>query len=337
MKPFVRSYWFFFSVLFSFLPGCHREREYRFLEGYTQGTTYHITYYDPQGRNLISQVDSILEDFEQSLSIYRPNSLISRINKNDSAVVPDLLFTEVFSKAMEVSEATRGAFDITVGPLVNAWGFGKDTLLRIDSSLIDSLKQFVGYKKVQLVNGRIQKQDPRIFLDVNAIAQGYTCDVMARYFERLGIRNYMIEIGGEVRTRGRNPRGSIWRIGIDKPLTGNYVPGADLQAIVHLRNAALATSGNYRKFHIINGIRYAHTIDPHSGYPVMSNLLSASVIAKDGITADAYATACMVMGLEKSIAFLQKRNDLLGYLIYSDSTGQLAVWMSPGFPIEKEN
>lgn len=335
MRGTCRNRWLFIITLIVLLTGCRRGREYRFLEGYTQGTTYHITYYDPQGRNLVSQVDSILEGFEQSLSIYRPQSLISRINNNDSSAVADYLFTEVFNKASEVSEATGGAFDITVGPLVNAWGFGKDTLPRIDSSRIDSLLKFVGYKKVQLINGRIVKEDPRIFIDVNAIAQGYTCDIVARYFEQLGIKNYMVEIGGEVRARGKNPNGRTWRIGIDEPLTGNYIPGYELQAIVPLRNAALATSGNYRKFHVINGVRFAHTIDPHTGYPVMSNLLSASIIAADGITADAYATACMVMGLDRSKQFLEKRKDLLGYLIYSDSAGNFRIWHSARFPLEE--
>jgi thiamine biosynthesis lipoprotein len=335
MRGTCRNRWLFIITLIVLLTGCRRGREYRFLEGYTQGTTYHITYYDPQGRNLVSQVDSILEGFEQSLSIYRPQSLISRINNNDSSAVADYLFTEVFNKASEVSEATGGAFDITVGPLVNAWGFGKDTLPRIDSSRIDSLLKFVGYKKIRLINGRIVKEDPRIFIDVNAIAQGYTCDIVARYFEQLGIKNYMVEIGGEVRARGKNPNGRTWRIGIDKPLTGNYIPGYELQAIVPLRNAALATSGNYRKFHVINGVRFAHTIDPHTGYPVMSNLLSASIIAADGITADAYATACMVMGLDRSKQFLEKRKDLLGYLIYSDSAGNFRIWHSARFPLEE--
>lgn len=330
-----KNQWIFIVFLLVFLTGCRRGREYRFLEGYTQGTTYHITYYDPQGRNLASQVDSILEAFEQSLSIYRSQSLISRINNNDSTAVADNLFTEVFRKAMEVSEATGGAFDITVGPLVNAWGFGKDTLPLIDSSQIDSLMKFVGYKKVRLVEGKVVKEDPRIFIDVNAIAQGYTCDVVAHYFEQHSIKNYMVEIGGEVRSRGKNPNGQIWRIGIDKPLTGNYIPGLDLQAIVPLRNAALATSGNYRKFHVINGVRYAHTIDPHTGYPLMSNLLSASIIAADGITADAYATACMVMGLDQSMKFLERRKDLLGYLIYSDSAGNFRIWHSAPLPLEE--
>ncbi len=330
-----RNRWFSIVILFVFLTSCQHGREYRFLEGYTQGTTYHITYYDPHGRNLTSQVDSILEIFEQSLSIYRPQSLISRINNNDSSAIADYLFTEVFNKAMEVSQATDGAFDITVGPLVNAWGFGKDTVPRIDSSRIDSLLQIVGFKKVRLTNGRIVKDDPRIFIDVNAIAQGYTCDIVARYFEKLGIKNYMVEIGGEVRAHGKNPGGRTWRIGIDKPITGNYVPGYELQAIVPLRNAALATSGNYRKFHVINGVRYAHEIDPSTGYPVMSNLLSVSIIAADGITADAYATACMVMGLDRSIQFLEKRKDLLGYLIYSDSAGNFRIWHSARFPLEE--
>lgn len=326
---------FVFVGIIILFTGC-RPKQYLFLEGFTQGTTFHITYADYQSRDLTRPVDSILDAFENSLSIYRPHSLISRINQNDSTAIADDLFTRVFNKAMEVSAATDGAFDITVGPLVNAWGFGKDSIPDVDSTIVDSLLQFVGYHKVKLQNDRVIKSDPRIFIDVNALAQGFTCDVVASYFESIGIHTYLIEIGGEILAKGRNPDGNSWRIGIDKPIVGNSVPGYELQTVIKLRNKALATSGNYRKFHLINGIRYAHEINPHTGYPVMQNLLSASIIAKDGITADAYATACMVMGLEKSKELLQQHHELKGYLVYGDKQGEYEVWHSPGLSLEAE-
>jgi FAD:protein FMN transferase len=316
-----------------FFQAC-KPREYFFIQGSAQGTSYHIKYADQEKRDFSAPIDSILKAFDLSLSIYKPESLISRFNQNDPDARADKWFTEVFEKAMQVSEESEGAFDITVGPLVNAWGFGRDSSLHVDGKIIDSLLQFVGYKKVVLKNGLLIKEDPRMFIDVNALAQGYSCDVVADFFKEQGIKHYMIEIGGEVRAQGKNPENADWQIGIDKPVTGNYIPGSELQAIMQLKNKSLATSGNYRKFHEINGVKYAHTINPHTGYPVMQNLLSASILASDCISADAYATTCMVIGLEKSKAFLQNHPELEAYLIYSDSTGQFQIWKTKNFPVE---
>jgi thiamine biosynthesis lipoprotein len=300
--------------------------EYIKIAGFTQGTTYHITYQRSDGKNLQQQIDSLLADFDMSASIYEPNSIISRINKNDPNVRADKKFITLFKKSAEVNKKTGGAFDVTVGPLVNAWGFGSTTISDTDSTLIDSLLQFVGMEKVHLEGQRIIKSHPNIMLDFNAIAQGYSVDIVSKYLENLGIKNYLVEIGGEVRTRGHNEKGNRWRIGIDKPLEGNMIPGANMQAILELGRRALATSGNYRKFYEKDGIKYSHTINPATGYPVMSNLLSATVIADDCITADAYATAFMVMGLDKSIEFLKKNKFLDAYLIYSDKQGNFRVY-----------
>ncbi len=304
--------------------------KYITITGLTQGTTYQITYEIRKGKNLKPEIESLLADFDLSLSIYHDSSVISRFNRNDSLVEADNRFKEVFKKAYEVYLKTDGAFDITVGPIVNALGFGTTDTLRFDSALIDSLMTYIGMDKVSLQGNKLIKKDKNILLDVNAIAQGYSVDVVAAYLDSKRIRNYMVDIGGEVKTKGLNPNSEIWRIGIDRPVEGNMIPGADLQAIIRLNNRSLATSGNYRQYYEKDGVKYVHTIDPKTGYPVVSNLLSASVIADDCMTADAYATAFMVFGLERSIKFLNENSFLEAYLVYSDTSGRFQVYRSEG-------
>jgi len=304
--------------------------EYVSVAGFTQGTTYHITYESKKGENLKPEVDSILADFDMSLSSYKPNSLISRINRNEPGVKADKKFREVFNKSYEVYRKTDGAFDITVAPIVNALGFGPKDTMDVDSVMIDSLRQYVGMDKVSLRDDSLVKKNSHVMLDVNALAQGFSVDIVAAYLSNRSIRNYMVEIGGEVRAKGRNAHNQVWRIGIDKPREGNYIPGEELQAIIRLKNRSLATSGNYRKFYEKNGIKYVHTIDPKTGYPVISSLLSATVVAKDCITADAYATAFMVLGIDRSMQFLKENNFLDAYLVYSDEKGNFMVYSTPG-------
>jgi thiamine biosynthesis lipoprotein len=304
--------------------------EYMRIAGFTQGTTYHITYESKKGEDLKKAIDSLLADFDNSLSTYLPNSLITRFNKNEPGLHADRKFTEVFIKSYEVFKKTEGAFDITVAPIVNALGFGTTDTLDVDSTMIDSLRQYVGMDKVKLQGDTLVKSDSHVTLDVNALAQGYSVDVVVSYLENRKIRNYMVEIGGEIRARGKNEQGEYWRIGIDKPVDGNYIPGTDLQSIVKLNDRALATSGNYRKFYIRNGIKFVHTINPKTGYPVISNLLSATVVARDCMTADAYATAFMVMGTDRSIKFLDENRFLDAYLIYSDEKGNYKVYFTKG-------
>jgi thiamine biosynthesis lipoprotein len=307
-----------------------KKGEYIHLAGFAQGTTYHITYESKKGENLQNLIDSVLEDFDRSLSIYQPNSVISKFNRNEPGTIADRKFKVVFDKSFEVYKKTNGAFDITVGPVVNALGFGNTDTLRIDSTLIDSLLLYVGMDKVSLHHDKLVKQFEETILDVNAIAQGYSVDVIADFLEARKIRTYMVEIGGEVRARGKNDRNQFWKIGIDKPREGNMLPGSDLQAIISLRNRSLATSGNYRKFYEKDGIKFVHTINPKTGYPVISNLLSATVVSDDCMTADAYATAFMVFGLDRSIAFLQENKFLDAYLIYADEEGKFRVFATPG-------
>ena len=318
------------AVIVIMIPSCKgRIHKYGEFTGFTQGTTYKIIWQE-HGKlttnKLKAGVEKILHDFDMSLSLYEDSSVISRINRNEN-IMPDTFFTEVFKKSEEISVWTDGAFDITVGPLVKAWGFGPDEHKNFDRSKLDSLLKLVGYRKVRLVDGRVVKTYPGICLDVNAIAQGYSVDVIGRYFDGLGIKNYLIEIGGEVRVKG-DKNGTEWKIGIDKPLDTDQSPGTDLQAIMKLKDKALATSGNYRKFYIENGIKYSHTIDPKTGYPAKNQLLSASIVATDCATADGIATACMVMGKERSIDFILRNKTLDGYLVYSDDNGNFMTWIS---------
>jgi thiamine biosynthesis lipoprotein len=297
--------------------------------GFTQGTTYSIVYESRKNtppQELKEKVEKIFHDFDMSLSLYIDSSVISRVNRNEDLIL-DSYFTEVFSESLKISEMTAGAFDITVGPLVKAWGFGPDAHKNFKESKRDSLMKLVGMEKVSIVNNHLIKSDPAVSLDVNAIAQGYSVDVICRFFDDLGIKNYLIEIGGEVRAKG-NKAGVLWRIGIDKPVDNNMSPGESLQAIIRISDKALATSGNYRKFYVENGIKYSHTIDPRTGYPANNRLLSATILADECATADGIATACMVMGKEGAIEFINKNPQFGGYLVFSDDSGNFKTWIS---------
>ncbi|HLN21383.1 MAG TPA: FAD:protein FMN transferase [Bacteroidales bacterium] len=299
------------------------------FNGLAQGTTYSIVYDDNMNfepDSLKSRVEKILDDFDMSLSIYKDSSILSRVNRNEDISV-DSYFREAYYKSVEISELTGGAFDITVGQLVSSWGFGPDEQKNFRESRLDSLLKLTGMSKVKLVNDKIVKDDPGIKLDFNAIAQGYSVDVVYDYLEGLGFENYLIEIGGEVRVRGKKA-GQNWRIGIDRPTDNNMIPGNDLEAVIRISDEALATSGNYRKFYVENGVKYSHTIDPHTGYPAKNNLLSATIIAPDCATADGIATACMVMGVDKAKEFIQKYPQFAAHFIYSDEQGNFMTWTS---------
>ena len=321
---------FLFSLLFVFiLAACttnkDKETPYLSVKGFTQGTNYMVKYSSPDTVNYKDEIEHLLAGIDTSMSTYNEQSIITRINNNEKDVVPDKYFKDVFKTAMKISEATQGAFDITVGPLVNAWGFGQEDVRDIDSAVVDSIKTFVGYEKVHLKDGKIHKEDNRLRLNMNAIAQGYTVDVIANFLDKKDVQNYLVEVGGEVKTKGISPSDRQWRIGIDKPVDSNNIAGKNLQSIVKLNNRALATSGNYRNFYIKDGVKYAHTINPESGYPVTHQLLSASVFAPDCVTADAYATAFMVMGRKESKKLVKKFDDIDAYFIYSDEEGNFKV------------
>jgi len=299
------------------------------VEGAAQGTTYHITYFDKENRDFQSEIEKILLDFDLSVSTYIPNSIISRINSNEPNVIVDKWFIACFNKAKEVWKNTDGAFDPTVYPLVNAWGFGPGKKQKIEKTKIDSILKFVGFNLIKLKGNTVIKKDPRVALDFNAFAQGYSVDVVSEFLNSKGISAYIVEIGGEVYAKGKKPSGDNWTIGIEKPID-NKTSDNPLKAIVKLENLAIATSGNYRRFVIEDGIKYAHHIDPKTGYPTKNNLLSASIFAKECISSDANATGVLVMGFEKAKVFLQKHPELQAYLIYSDDKGNYQVFESPG-------
>lgn len=294
--------------------------------GFIFGTVYNITYQSDD--NLKSSIEAELHKVDNSLSPFNKQSVISKINRNESSDT-DRMFTEVFSLAQKISEETDGAFDITVAPLVNVWGFGFKNDTQPTVHVIDSLRQLVGFDKISLTDGKVKKDDPRIMLDCSAIAKGYACDVVAAFLKKKGIENFMVEIGGEIVTQGINSERLPWKIGVTKPVDDSLNTNQELQTVLNVTNKAMATSGNYRNFYYKNGKKYAHTIDPKTGRPVQHNILSATVLAGNCATADAYATAFMVMGLDKAKTILDKHPELMAYFIYSDSNGNNAVWYSP--------
>jgi thiamine biosynthesis lipoprotein len=324
------SFLIIFSSIIIFSCNSPKEPVMVKFTGETQGTYYAITYYDTEALNLKPQVDSILKALDQSVSLWAPSSIISRINKAEENVEPDEIFSTLFRKSEEVYKQSNGAFDPTVGPVVNAWGFGFTDRLKVDQHIIDSLLPLVGFDKVKLENNKIMKSDPRIQFDFNAIAQGYSVDLIGHFLQEKGISRFLIDVGGEVLARGNKPTGEKWRVGIEKP-KDNASYGEGLQAIVNLEDKALSTSGNYRKFYEENGVRYSHTIDPKTGYPVQHSLLSVSVLAEDCATADAYATVFMVLGTDKSKEFISGRKDLNAYFIYTNENGNLSTYSTEGF------
>ena len=283
-------------------------------EGFIFGTIYNITY--QYGVDLQAEIESELKKVDQEFSMFNEESTVARINRGDSLVERSDMFNEVYTLAMQVNADTHGAFDITVAPLVNAWGFGFKHEQMPTPEQVDSLLQI------------------RSQMDFAAIAKGYGCDVVARLLESHDIVNYMVEIGGEVAMRGMNQREEPWRIGVNKPVDDSLSVNGELQAVLKATDICLATSGNYRNFYYKGGRKYAHTIDPRTGYPVQHELLSATVLAKDCATADAYATSFMVLGLDSARLLLDRHPEMKAYLIYSDEKDEYSVWHSPGMDIE---
>ena len=304
-----------------------KQPPFRTNEGMVFGTIYKITYQHDD--DLQEDIKQALMEVDNSLSPYNPNSIITRINHNEDTTL-NAHFTHVYGLAQQISAETEGAFDITVAPLVNAWGFGFKHSIDIAPNVIDSLRQFVGYQKTRMEGGKIVKDDERLMLDCSAIAKGYGVDVVARTLDQKGVKHYMVDIGGEVVLKGKSPRMKDWRIGINKPIEDSLSVNQELQTILEISDIGMATSGNYRKFYYKDGKRYAHTIDPRLGTPVQHNILSATVLAKDCTTADAYATAFMVMGLEKALDFCQKHPELNAYFICDGEGESYEIHYTPG-------
>ena len=295
-------------------------------EGMVFGTIYHITY--QSDTNYQKEIEAELQKVDNSLSPFNKTSIISRINRNEKVKV-DEMFSEVFQLAEKISGDTDGAFDITVAPMVNAWGFGFKTGNPPTRQTIDSLRAIVGFHTVSLQDGYVIKKNPKTMLDCSAIAKGYGTDVVARFLKKKGVQNFMVEIGGEIVVNGNSEKLQPWRIGINKPTDDSLNTNQAIQDVVSVSNIAMATSGNYRNFYFKNGRKYAHTIDPKSGFPVQHSLLSATVVANRCATADAYATSFMVMGIEKAKKVLERNPQLMAYFIYADKDGKYKVWSSP--------
>ncbi|MFO8054196.1 MAG: FAD:protein FMN transferase [Bacteroidales bacterium] len=302
------------------------------LSGETQGTYYFISYYDEQGRNFKSEVDSLLDGYMQSVSVYQEHSVISRFNRNEEDLVQDDIFRKNIKMALEIAEVSGGAFDPTVAPLVDAWGFGADERENTDSLYIDSLRRWVGYESLEFSGGKLRKKHPETQVNFNAIAKGYAVDLVSEFLADNDIENYLVDIGGEVKTGGRKPGGKKWSVGIEKPAE-NKMSERTVEVVIEPENLAVATSGSYRRYYEKEGNIYSHTINPRTGRPVEHNLLSVSVVTESCAAADAWATAFMVMGTDSTIEFIEHNPqlDLQVFLIYADEERKFQTVQSDGF------
>lgn len=324
-------------ILYCFLLGifllyaCHnRKQPYTVITGNAQGTTFTIQYNDLSHRDFSASIDSLFHLIDQSMSLWDSTSVISKINRNDPSYIIDEHFENVFRKSFEVYQSTGGSFDPTISPLVKAWGFSfKKGLPPEDPIQVNSFKKLIGFDKIKLENGKVMKDDARIEIDFNAIAQGYTVDLISEFLEARSINDYLVEVGGEVRAKGVNERDSLWVIGIDKPVIndGNDRP---LQTKIALDDQSLATSGSYRKYFERDGKKFSHVIDPATGYPVSHQMLSISVITDNCTTADAYATAFLVMGMDKAFEKALEL-EMQIFCIYAHDDGTLSVRSTPDF------
>jgi len=319
-------------VILVSMASCTGRLEKNMLTGEALGTTYSITYLTRESLDLHEEFDSVFRVVNLSMSAYYPESDISRINRGDSTVVIDSMFREVMSLSREVYNRTSGHFDPTVGILVNAWGFGPGPSMAMDSARVDSLLQYVGFDKIHITpDFRIHKDVPGMVLDFNAIAKGYTIDRLAEVLNRKGVEDYLVEVGGELVAKGENQiKHQRWVVGIDDPQAKH---GRALKEKIYLKDRAIASSGNYRKFRIdsLTGRKYVHTVDPITGFTKNSNVLAASVLANTCAVADAYATAFMAMDLDVSIKLLAEHKELEAYIVYLDENGKTQEFMTTGF------
>ena len=307
------------------------ETSYIKTQGFAQGTTWHITYKSLDGEDLTPKFDSILKAFDFSISTYNKESLLTKINNNED-VAPDEIITVVFNQSKRIHALTGGLFDPTCRPLVNAWGFGKHTDLRKPSQAeLDSVLQFVGMDKVRIEGNRLVKDDPRITLNFNANAQGYSVDLICDYLKLSGYTDYLVEIGGETRAVGVNPYGEAWRIAIDSPIDGSTEQTREYNTVIRVSGKSLCTSGDYRNFLKVDGKKYSHELNPMTGYPKDDSLLSVSIITDLAIDGDALATAVMVMGFERGFQFIDSLPNAEGYFIYGTHNGDFGVKTTKGF------
>ncbi len=347
----------FLPLLAALMPlSCRPSGGYVTISGYAQGGTYMIKVNTDGAKtapeDMKTAIDSILNAFDNSLSGYNRNSILTRFNAGET-VVPDSTFIEMYRLAVDFWKTTGGALDVSAAPLFDIWGFGFTSDSLPSPSRVEEVRKTVGMDRLVpdladavAPDGTLRGADvvadgdlehlPR--LNYNAIAQGYACDLVASYLEGAGVKDMLVNIGGEIVCSGVNPAGAAWTIGVDRPVDGNNVSGADLKGVMEAgpERCGVVTSGNYRKFYVKDGKKYAHTVDPRTGWPVQHSLLSATIVAPDAVTADAFATYCMVLGLDGAVKFIEGRPDLEAYLIYEDSEGVMHAWHSSGFRLVKE-
>lgn len=301
------------------------------INGKAQGTTFHITYYAKSELVIQHEIDSIFDEIDRSLSIYKPHTLINRFNSSISGIEMDVHLRSVVLKSMEIFKRSGGIFDITVYPFVQIWGFGTEKALSFpDSAVIDSVMTCVGTGKLRIEGMRLIKSNPCVKINVNAIAPGYTSDLIAAFLEKKGVRAYVVEVGGEIRVKGKKPNGSFMSIGIEAPAKNSFdVPF--IQKVIQIKSGAITTAGNYRQYREEGTQRISHLLDARTGYPIKNNLISVTVIAKDAITADGFDNVLMGLGLEKSFQFLKRQKNMEAYFIYQESDGSVADTATAGF------
>ncbi len=313
------------------LASCGKQPQKMVLQGQAQGSYYAVTYYDSLGRNFHRDIDSIFHAVDVSVNLWVDTSVISKVNRNEDVTL-DSIFIDNFRIAQEAARLSDGYFDPTISPIVAAWGFSYKHGDSITPQLIDSLKQLVDYRNVRIENGKVVKANPAMTLDFNAIAQGYTSDLIASFLDSRGIKNYLVDTGGEIVAKGCKPKGQSWIVGIEKPAE-NWDSEQVVQTRVALRDKGLVTSGSTRKYVERNGKRYSHCIDPNTGYPVEHQLLSVTVLAENSVWADALASICMVMGLEKSLPLIESLDGVEAYYIYVNEKNELETFATEGFSV----
>lgn len=323
-------------------PGGAGDLSYIAVEGPTMGTVFRVTYADSEGRNFQPELESLLQEINQEVSTYIDSSTISRFNRSESGDLPGFdpakqnqslypHFRTNLTAARDVYQATGGAFDPTVMPLVNYWGFGyteKKLASAADSLVVDSIMQYIGFDKIRIVGDTLKKEKAGVQLDFSAIAKGYAVDALGRLLETKGVKNYLVDIGGEIRARGLNPKGKVWKIGISLPTEGVSLNA--IQTAITVTDRSIATSGNYRNFYEVDGVKYSHTINPKTGYTERNRLLSASVFADECMIADAYATAFMVLGVDSAYELASRLPGVEAYFIYSLEEGLMDVKYTDG-------
>jgi thiamine biosynthesis lipoprotein len=308
---------------------CRQQPKKIVLEGLAQGSYYAITYFDTQNRNFQHEIDSIFHAVDMSVNLWVENSIISKVNRNEEVAL-DSIFIDNFRIAQEAARLSDGYFDPTISPIVAAWGFSYKNGDTLTPQLIDSLRTLVDYRKVRIENGHVIKDNPAITLDFNAIAQGYTSDLIASFLESQGVVNYLVDTGGEIMTKGGKPNGQPWIVGIEKP-ADNENSEQVVQTRIAVRDKGVVTSGSTRKYVERDGKRYSHCINPKTGCPVEHHVLSVTVTADNSTWADALASICMVMGLEQSLPLIESMDGVEAYYIFINENGKLETFSTEGF------